>query len=359
MRVSTIICFLISVLVYFSTPYASYANSSGARVFNHPVSIRSYGMGNTGTADYADPANAFFNPANLAEHRGVHLRSAYGKLLPSFYDDVRLMSFGASGGHQSSLDNSRVWSLGVDLRHVRMEYGAHFATDAFGNVRDSFNSVENYTGISIGGGMFFSGIYHLGLGVSCKYFRANFAPAYVTQEGLAGTTWALSFDGGIRFAARLLEESGYLLVPAVGLSYLNLGRDISFIDQEQADEQPRTLRVGLGLRFESPSNLEIDKMLDTEVPIVTLSVNLDLADSRATSKSHVYGAGLEASLLQAGFFRIGYIHDKDSNTKGLTYGLGLGLRINMFQGRFDYAWVPQAKNLDYSGKYGVSVGVYF
>ncbi len=359
MRLSTFICFSIIVPITLSVPFAAFAGEPGVRIFDHPVSIRSYGMGKTGTADFADPANVFYNPANLAEHRGAHVRGAYSKLLSPLYEDMRLKTLGVSGGFQIPLANSNAFSFGADLRHVRINYGAQWATTEMGEVVGVFESIENYTGFSLGGGMLLSGIVHLGFGASFKYYRANLAPAQYTMEKIEGKSSTLSFDGGFRVAARLFEESGYLLIPAAGLGYLNIGRDIAFMDEEQADKQPRTLRVGLGLRFESPSLLGMDEKFGAKLPIVTLSANLDLADSRVSPKSHVYGAGFEAAVFQLGFLRIGYIHDKDGHVEDLTYGLGLGLRINIFQGRFDFARVPQADNLGSLNKYGLSMGVLF
>jgi hypothetical protein len=340
-------------------PCAAVADSAGGRIFYHPYGVRSYGMGRTGVADYADPANVFYNPANLAATRGAHLTGAYGNLLPAATTDMSFKTGALSVGYQFEAQNTNRVDISLELRYSKLDYGKIIPTNAMGEVGDPFDSYERFIGVSAAGGLLFSNRIHTGFGVSVKFWKGDFAPAEATMEKLEGVGNTKAIDIGFRVGIKFLEETGYLLSPALGVSYSNMGTAISFIDVEQEDELPRMLRLGFGLRFETPPSAEMQDLLGAELPTLSVSVNFDVTEDRASDRSNIYGVGAELALVQTCFVRLGYIMDDDENINGTTLGAGLAITREFLQAGFDYARVPQSEDREGLNKYGAHIGVIF
>ena len=79
---------------------------------------------------------------------------------------------------------------------------------------------------------------NLGVGLSMKFIHADLAPDDVTLEKLDGTGSTFAVDAGALYKTPNDKIS-------VGLALTNMGPDISFIDQEQSDPLPITLRGGV------------------------------------------------------------------------------------------------------------------
>ena len=83
---------------------------------------------------------------------------------------------------------------------------------------------------------------HVGTGLSVKYFRDQLAPEEVLEPGQKGSgqTWAV--DVGTHIRGTAFSEALDRL--NLGVSLSNLGPDITFDDEAQADPMPLTLRLG-------------------------------------------------------------------------------------------------------------------
>jgi hypothetical protein len=310
-----------------------------------------------------DPGNAVFNPANLATLYRIEAAGALGDLVPELAPDMDFKSVLLSGGYQFEHNGSIVFGVAAQSRFAKTNYGQTVGTNPEGDMTGVFESYERYWGGSLAGGATISNMFHVGLGVTFKWWDSTLAPAEFTMERLAGESSTTAWDYGIRVAGEFLKYTGYQLVPALGISYLNAGfptgSNAGYIDLAQADELPKTLRYGLSVRLATPSSKSVDDMLKTSVPALDVIGNIDVANSRASEKANVYGLGIEAGIYQILFLRLGYVSDKDEDIKDLTYGLGLGVTLNQFQGRLDYARVPQGGRLDEVSRYELSLGVHF
>jgi hypothetical protein len=176
---------------------------------------------------------------------------------------------------------------------------------------------------------------------------------------LKGEGSTVAIDMGFRVGARFLEETGYVLSPALGASYSNMGSAISFIDVEQEDDLPKMFRFGLALQFETPPSEEMTEVLGAELPALAASVNVDVTDDQASDRSTIYSVGTEIAFVQTCFVRLGYIMDDDERINGVTFGAGLAITRGRFQAGFDYARVPQSEDIDGVNKYGARIGVLF
>jgi hypothetical protein len=371
------------ILLAFLSPASGFAQGeAGAHVFILIPGARAYGMGETGVADPSDPANVYFNPGVISSIEGLFFTGGYGQLVPDLASDVWTMNAGAGGGFQimSSGDEIKI-RAGGGIRFGWLDYGTWEARDGRYGYLGVFSSSERYLSVTLGGGIGFRNILYFGAGASVKPVWIDLAPAAATPHRQPGNGSGVAFDAGLLAMVDVPGlPGGARIMPSIGLSFLNLGRSITFIDPDQAAPLPKNYRVGIGVRVESPSLKEIDDMLGTRIPIGTVSVSYDIIDNRLNREERCvaydsalihciasekpksfdnWGLGAEFAILQALFLRYGYVYDEDGNIKGSTYGLGLGLKLKMIWGRIDIASVPQARELDRVQKYGLSCGVTF
>jgi hypothetical protein len=181
---------------------------------------------------------------------------------------------------------------------------------------------------------------NLGVGLSGKGIHADLAPANLTLEKLDGTGSSVAVDAGV-----LWKLPSYKL--NFGAALTNLGPDITFIDQEQSDPLPFTLRLGVAY---NPIASEVSNLLvgfDLEQSLVWL-----IDSDTKTRRSEIYHVGAEYRYINLLAARLGYIYDKDGDFKDFTYGLGF-----IYNGKvgIDYANVPQAQTLDRVHRWSVSV----
>src|SRR5262249_39122437 len=135
----------------------------------------------------------------------------------------------------------------------------------------------------------------------------------------AGNSWA--FDLGA-----LYRQPRFRLGAVVN----NLGPDITFIDQEQSDPLPRSLRVG-GM-YDVAAN---------EVSQLRVGVEYERSLVRV-SRQPIYHAGAEFVYLNTFALRTGYLNDEEGQIKGFAGGFG----FTWNRATFEYANVPQAPSLE-------------
>jgi hypothetical protein len=127
------------------------------------------------------------------------------------------------------------------------------------------------------------------------------------------------------------------------VTFANLGPDITFVDEAQADPMPRTLRMGVAYEaWRSPIQ---------QVTLVTdylLSVVKD-------DETKVVGVGAEWGYSGYLFLRVGYKSDPEGDIEGVTGGLGVDMSGLVDQDlSFDYANVPQAETLSTVHRFSLS-----
>jgi hypothetical protein len=338
--------------------HTDYDIDAGAVIFKYPFGGRTYGMGRTGVADVGDPSDLFYNPAILATARGVLLTASKNQTYVN-HEANWLINGGISAGYQGTSDSSVRIGFGGDVRLGRIDYGPIRWTDGMWATNTSEGS-ENYVGLSAAGGVLISDVVHVGLGATFKYWWADFAPDIPEVDGGVKT---VAFDFGLRATANLFQESGFLLAPAIGVSYANLGPDVDLYDfalQETVSHAlPRALRYGLSVRLETGSDPMTDGIRIHEPPLVGLTANFDVTDAQLYDRSEVYGGGLELAVMRMIFLRAGYVKDEDDDINDATFGFGLGLATTKFQARADYARVPVGGDRKGLNRYGVFVGILF
>ncbi len=330
---------------------AQYVRASGVLILG--PSTRAYGMGLSGTADVSDPSNAFYNPANISFINGAYLTGFYSKLVPDLADDVYTGNLAVAGGTRFRLGESYELGLGGCLRYQKLDYG-EWGTFSGGTASSS----EYVISFSLAGGIKINKIFNLGIGLSVKPVKLDLAPAWSTPDGESRESDGTASDFGILLGAELPIGEEFTFSGNIGLSYLNMGSDFEFQNWFGTISMPSATRYGIGIRLESQPLTGNEKF----GPLFTLAFNVDKLDHTSEAdkgKSDESSYGAEIGFLRMLFLRIGRWKYESGNIDDKTFGVGLGVELESFLIRLDWARVPQASNLDNVNKFGLITGISF
>lgn len=284
-----------------------------------PPGARPNGMGEAFVAVADDATAAWWNPGGLAFLPQRNIALMHSQLVPDLASDVYYEFLGYSN------EIRNIGTLSFSL--IYLTYGESVATNDQGTTLGTFKSWEASGIVSFAMPM----TKNLGLGLSMKFIHADYAPDDFTLERLDGTGSSFAVDAGVLW--KLPSQKLNL-----GLALTNVGPDIAFIDTEQSDPLPITLRGGIAF---FPIQDEISDLLltfDLEQSLVWL-----VDGTTNERRSEIYHIGTEYKYVDLLAGRIGYVYDKDGDFKAPTYGLGFIYKKKL---SLDYANVPQAQTLD-------------
>lgn len=217
--------------VFVSSPARSQCNS-GLFAFYLSPAIRAYGMGDTGTADAADPLNAFYNPAVLSSSGEMFFAGAYAPLLWSEDDDAYVWHAAAGAGLSFAATQSIELHLGA---------GAAFSYVAHSTWRDpnilivcDYLLDEKLLALTLGGEAVYRDMLHLGIGIALKplWYKVERSYPYGAPPATGN---GIAYDLGFLLSADFLKEFGLRLSPSIGFSVLNMGGDIVLWDGLHGD----------------------------------------------------------------------------------------------------------------------------
>jgi len=283
-----------------------------------PPGARANGMGEAYVALAQDATAAWWNPGGLAFVKNRQLAFMHTRLVPDLASDVYYEFLGYSN------EISGVGTFSISL--VYLTYGESIATNDQGEQLGTFDSWEG----SVVASFAIPVSDNFGLGMSMKFIHVDYAPDIFTTERQSGSGSSVALDAG---ALLTDDESGF----SMGIAVTNIGPDISFIDHEQSDPLPFTLRTGVAYRLMDDEVNNVIVALDIEQSLVWLS---DKDIDRA--RSEIYHIGAEYRYVNLLSGRMGYIIDEDGDFNAPTYGLGFIYKDKM---SLDYANVPQAEQL--------------
>lgn len=320
------IVLVLVVLISHSTAFA--VGEAGVPSQIIPPGARANGMGESFVAIADDATAAWWNAGGMAFLKGKNLALMHSQLVPDLASDVYYEYLGYSN------EVKGVGTLSFAL--IYLTYGTSVATNMTGEKIGEFKSWEMSAVVTFAIPL----NENLGVGLSGKYIHADLAPADLTLEKLDGTGSSVAVDAGVLWKLPSYKVN-------VGAALTNLGPDITFIDQEQSDPLPFTLRVGVAY---NPIASEINNLVvafDLEQSLVWL-----IDSATQTRRSEIYHVGAEYRYINLLAGRLGYIYDQDGDFSDFTYGLGF-----IYKGKvgLDYANVPQAKTLDRVHRWSISV----
>lgn len=296
---------------------AAHAQSeAGAASLQIEPNARANGMGKAHVAVVEDATAGWWNPAALAFMSDRQATFMHSQLVPGLADDV----FYEFLGFTSNIKG--LGGFGVNL--IYLTYGKNIATDFSGAVLGEFTSFEVVPSFAFGTELVKE---KLGLGVNFKFVWVDLAPASVTRDGHDGRGTTVAVDGAVLWRIPRYRMNW-------GLNFQNVGPNLAFIDEDQADPLPRNMKLGVAWW---PLNIEGHNLIlagDLNKPFVRID------------DGPLLNVGAEYSLGDYLSGRFGWVYEgwfsQIEPINGPSFGFGL--RYKGFS--FDYANVPQAPDLD-------------
>ena len=229
---------------------------------------------------------------------------------------------------------------------VLLDLGTQDQTDSSGTPLGSFHSYD------IAGALGYS--YEvlperIGLGANFKLIYSYLAPAtgFTDSEGKA---FSFGFDVGAKF-----KDVANIKGWDMSLVLQNLGPDVTFVDQEQADPSPMTMRLGTAYTlFDDPLNrlivsAEASKMLANEDPLFERFVSgWEYMDET------IYGVGAEYTYMQLIALRGGYFYDDAGSVTGPSFGVGINYGFSdRYKLSADFSMIPAGDLTDYNKVFSI------
>ena len=276
-------------------------------------SARGEGMGRAYVAIADDATASWWNPAGLAFLSNRNVSAMHTKLAPGLADDVYYEYLAYAQGSED-------WG-GLAASLVYLTYGDIEGRDEFGNPTSVFTSYEISPSVGYGTSLW----QDVGVGVNVKVIHVNYAPSSVVMEGKPGSGTTFAADLGV-----LYRRDRW----SAGACFQNIGPNLTLIDADQSSPINRNLKVGVAANIWQGSVGRFTAAFDVNKPFVR-------ADD-----GPILGGGGEFLFSELLAVRMGFITERYYSDwypiEGFTFGVGL-----QYKGfRFDYASVPQSKELE-------------
>jgi hypothetical protein len=322
---SRILFDLVLILMLLATLLPSKASAVGEAIapsVTFAPSARSEGMGRAYVAIADDATASWWNPAGLAFLSNRYISAMHTKLAPGLADDVYYEYLAYA---QSTKD----WG-GLAASLVYLTYGDILGTDTEGRETGTFTSYEISPSVAYGTAI----ARNLAVGVNLKVIHVNYAPSWAVQEGKAGKGTTFGADIGVLY--KMYNWS-------FGACFQNIGPNLTLIDADQSSPINRNLKVGVAANLWQGNMGRFIAAFDVNKPFVFVD------------DGPIFSGGGEFLFSDLIALRVGYIteryYTKYYPIEGMTFGMGL-----QYKGlRFDYASVPQSKELqDKVSKFSLS-----
>jgi hypothetical protein len=203
----------------------------------------------------SDPLGFYYNPSQLGYFSRENNFSMLAlpqktKWLKYFAPNLNLSfnTYGMTAGYNFNNKYNLPLSIGIGYIHSRVNYGTSVSYDAF----DCYSIGASYNYFLL-----------FNLGFSIKSYDSHLSDLPVGENNQIPAASGTAFDFGTLIIAPvsnlLFENVKYNLDPnsyikpkfdlSLGYSILNMGKEVVYIDQAQADPIPRTARLGYTLDF--------------------------------------------------------------------------------------------------------------
>ena len=210
----------------------------------------------------SDPLGFYYNPAQLGFFSRENNFSMLAlpqktKWLKYFAPNLNLSfnTYGVTAGYNFNNRYNLPLSIGIGYIHNRMNYGEYVSNNS---TSESYDAFDCY---SIGASYNYLLLFNLGF--SIKSYDSHLSDLPVGENNQIPAATGTAFDFGTLIIAPvsnlLFENVKYNLDPnsyikpkfdlSLGYSILNMGKEVVYIDQAQADPIPRTARLGYTLDF--------------------------------------------------------------------------------------------------------------
>ncbi|MBN1396874.1 MAG: type IX secretion system outer membrane channel protein PorV [Bacteroidetes bacterium] len=195
---------------------------------------RAGGMGETGVAIADNVWAVFWNPAGLAFQQGSELALTHTQWLPGLGLSDIWIAHVAYKQPVEMLDGV----IGGQLTYLNL--GEFIRTSASGP-----DPIGKFTGYELAVAATYSTNIsdQLGIGTTARFIYSHLADQGAGMEVGSGTASGFCFDVGLLWKPYFLDTT-----MSFGLKLANVGPNISYVDREQADPLPMSLRLGVAYK---------------------------------------------------------------------------------------------------------------
>jgi hypothetical protein len=215
---------------------------------------RPAGMGEAFVALADDATASWWNPAGLAYLQENDVRLMHSDWLPAFKLDDIYFDFLAGSMYLPSLGGTLAASV------IYMNEGDQTHTSETGEILGVITSREYALGLSYGTPI----NPDLAVGLGAKVIVSDLASGAVGQQDI-GTGLSFGVDLGLLWRTQLPWTQ---LPLNLGMNIANIGPEISYVDEKQADPLPTNLKMGLALNAYSDANSELNFVFDINKQLV-------------------------------------------------------------------------------------------
>ena len=307
---------------------------------------RSAGMGDTGAAISADANAVYWNPAKLVNAKSdIGASLSYTPWLGKIVNDMWL--FYASGYYKID----RLQAVAVSMRYFNL--GNITFRDDLGGIIDDHRPSE----YSIDATYSRLLTEHFSIGASIRYINSNLTGSLIGQDARPGRSVAVDLGVYYDKDLALFGRNSNL---ALGLDISNIGRKITYTDENNRDFIPTNLRLGTALKTElDPFNsitlaIDVNKLM-VPTPDPDNTENQTLLSGMFTSfgdapggfkeeiKEYILSVGAEYWYNNTFAVRLGYFNESKDKGDRKYLTAGVGFRYQVFGVDFAYL-VPKERS---------------
>lgn len=297
------------LLIFLSGAAGSRASgTAGADLMAVRLGARAAALGDAYTALASDAVGAAYNPAGLASLERLDVTflhwNAAAEVGYELFSCARPFSFGTPGlsiANRHLPDIANPGAVDPPVTSNDLLIGLSYAYDV-----TSFLAGQTVA--------FYPEVLHrLAAGVTLKYLKSHL-----------GSVDASAFAADLGLKAQILDEW------TVGLSVLNLGPAIRFIDV--ADPLPAEILAGVMRSWQFGSSHHVTVVFDLEQPLEDLE---ELG--KGAIRSHL---GVEDFMSKVFALRAGWDYSGPQSLGGPTAGMGIKLQQDPLEFTLDYAFRP-------------------
>lgn len=270
---------------------------------------RANGMGRAFTAVADDAYAGWWNPAAMAFNKKTQLAATHMPWMQGAgggFDDMFHQYYGWNQNFEG------IGNLGVHI--TWLDAGTQMQMDEFGNELGEFHTFEM---AAAAGYAYEITPDKIGVGGNFKLIYSYLGPGTGNTD-TEGKTFGFAFDLASQF-----RDVGGIEGLNAALVLQNIGPDVTYVNEDQADPLPMTIRLGAAYTaLDSPMNrlrvsAEASKILANEDPLIQRFV---------TGFEHfdetIYSAGAEYTYLDLITLRGGYFYDNAGQVTGPSFGAG-------------------------------------
>lgn len=292
---------------------------------------RANGMGRAYSAVADDAFAPWWNPGATAFNRktqltGTHIPWLAGSGFNDMYYEYlgwnQYVGVGNVNAHLMLLDMGE--QIQTDENNI--EIGKFHSFEFAGNAGYSIDVIPN----------------QLGVGANFKLMYSYLGPGQPTEPD--GKAFGFAFDLGAKYQNFLTNGTN------LSLAIQNIGPNVTYIDQEQSDPLPMTVRLGAAYKIlDQPMNkllvsAEASKVLANEDPLLKRFFT-----GWEHMEEAIYGFGAEYTYLDLISLRGGYFLDVAGSIVGPSFGAGIQYTFSKkYTLVADFSMVPGGELVDFN-----------